>query len=133
MARTSPSSTGLSAERVRWRVGSGPNWYWQLGIWWWMKSAASAFFPGRCPLPDMLTRRGIDTVLVCGLVTNVCVESTARDAATLGYRVVVAADGCATYDTVAHNASLTTVYRSFGDVRSTAEIRARLAVGETTR
>ena len=47
------------------------------------KTAASAFFPGRCPLPDRLAERGVDTVIVAGTVTNVCVESTARDARTL--------------------------------------------------
>ncbi|WP_223839784.1 isochorismatase family protein [Saccharopolyspora pogona] len=35
------------------------------------KSAPSAFFPGRCALPELLTRRGIDTVLITGTVTNV--------------------------------------------------------------
>src|SRR5688572_10744953 len=48
------------------------------------KTATSAFFPGRCPLPDLLRSRGIDTVLITGTVTNVCCESSARDASTLG-------------------------------------------------
>ena len=74
------------------------------------------------PLPDRLAEREIDTVVVAGTVTNVCVESTARDARTLGYRVILAADGCATVNDAMHNATLTTVYRSFGDVRPTAEI-----------
>ncbi|MFJ9641946.1 cysteine hydrolase family protein [Streptomyces sp. NPDC101206] len=91
------------------------------------KSAASAFFPGHCPLPEVLDERGVDTVLVCGLVTDVCVEATVRDAATLGHRVVLAADACATRSDAAHNATLATVYRSYGDVRPTAEILALLA------
>ncbi|RAG82103.1 cysteine hydrolase [Streptacidiphilus pinicola] len=91
------------------------------------KTAASAFFPGRCALRDHLDRRAVDTVLVCGLVTNVCVESTVRDAATLGYRTLLAADACATRDDTLHNASLTTIYRSFGDVRPTSELLALLA------
>ncbi|MEY9877953.1 nicotinamidase-related amidase [Streptacidiphilus sp. MAP12-33] len=86
------------------------------------KTASSAFFPGASPLQGLLERRGVDTVVVCGLVTNVCVESTVRDAATLGFRAVLAADACATRDDAMHNASLSTVYRSFGDVRPTAEI-----------
>jgi nicotinamidase-related amidase len=49
------------------------------------KSAPSAFFPGRCVLPELLQERGIDTVLITGTVTNVCCESSARDAWTLGY------------------------------------------------
>ena len=50
-------------------------------------------------------------------VTNVCCESSARDASTLGYRVVMVADA---------NAALHVVYRTFGDVRSTDEVVALL-------
>ena len=96
------------------------------------KTASSAFFPGRCPLPDVLAGRGVDTVLVTGTVTSVCVESTARDASTLGLRVVLVADGCADGSDAAHNATLRTVYRSFGDVRPAAEVLALLAAGAGT-
>lgn len=78
------------------------------------KTATSAFFPGRCPLPRILTERGIDTVLIAGTVTNVCCESSACDAATLGYRVIMIADANATVFDAWHNATLTTIYRSFG-------------------
>jgi nicotinamidase-related amidase len=93
------------------------------------KTTASAFFPGHCPLPALLEQRAVDTILACGLVTNVCVESTVRDAATLGYRTILAADASATRDDAMHNASLTTVYRSFGDVRATTEILTLLRTG----
>jgi nicotinamidase-related amidase len=63
------------------------------------KSAPSAFFPGRCPLPEHLEQRGIDTVLVTGTVTQVCCESSARDAFTLGFRVIMVADANATRTT----------------------------------
>jgi nicotinamidase-related amidase len=86
------------------------------------KSAASAFFPGRCPLPGLLERREIDTVLVTGTVTNVCCESSARDASTLGYRVIMVADANAARRDQDHNATLHTIYRSFGDVRSTSDV-----------
>jgi nicotinamidase-related amidase len=86
------------------------------------KSAPSAFFPGRSPLPGLLSERGIDTVVVTGTVTNVCCESTVRDASTLGYRVVLVADACAARNDQDHNASLHVVYRSFGDVRPTADV-----------
>lgn len=86
------------------------------------KTAASAFFPGRCLLPELLAQRGIDTVLVTGTVTNVCCESSARDASTLGYRVVMVADANAARRDEDHNATLHTVYRSFGDVRSTDDV-----------
>ncbi|MBL1093954.1 MULTISPECIES: isochorismatase family cysteine hydrolase [Streptomyces] len=86
------------------------------------KSGPSAFFPGRCSLPDILEEHHIDTVLVTGTVTQVCCESSARDASTLGYRVVMVADANATGRDQDHNATLATIYRSFGDVRPTAEV-----------
>jgi len=88
------------------------------------KSATSAFFPGRSPLPELLALRGVDTVLITGTVTNVCCESSARDASTLGYRVIVVADGNAARRDEDHNATLHTVYRTFGDVRPTGEVLA---------
>jgi len=91
-----------------------------------VKSAASAFFPGRSTLPALLGRR-VDTVLVAGTVTSVCCESTARDAATLGHRVVLVADACADVSDAAHNATLRTIYRSFGDVRPAGDLVALLA------
>ncbi|MFD8869134.1 isochorismatase family protein [Streptomyces sp. NPDC059590] len=86
------------------------------------KSAASAFFPGRCPLPELLKDRRIDTVLITGTVTNVCCESSARDASTLGFRVIMVADANAARRDQDHNATLYTFYRSFGDVRPTSEV-----------
>ena len=86
------------------------------------KSAASAFFPGACSLAATLQVRGIDTVLITGTVTNICCESTARDASTLGFRVVMVADANAARRDQDHNATLYNVYRSFGDVRPTDEV-----------
>ncbi|MBZ5740426.1 isochorismatase family cysteine hydrolase [Nocardioides mangrovi] len=97
------------------------------------KSAQSAFFPGRSPLPELLAERGIDTVVVTGTVTNVCCESSVRDASTLGYRVVMVADANAAPSDEVHNATLRTVYRSFGDVRTTDEVLALVARGEADR
>lgn len=45
-----------------------------------------------------------------------------RDASTLGYRVIMVADSNAAMRDQDHNATLHTIYRSFGDVRSTAEV-----------
>lgn len=86
------------------------------------KTASSAFFPGSCPLPSLLDERGITTVLITGTVTNVCCESSARDASTLGYRVIMVADANAAVRDQDHNATLHTIYRSFGDVRPAAEV-----------
>lgn len=86
------------------------------------KTAASAFFPGRCNLAQMLVDRRIDTVIVAGTVANVCCEATVRDASTLGYRTILVADATAAVDDAMLNATLRTVYRSFGDVRTTGEL-----------
>ena len=86
------------------------------------KTAASAFFPGRCNLHAHLEGRGVDTVIVAGTVANVCCESTVRDASTLGYRTIMVADANAALRDPDLNATLHTVYRSFGDVRTTQEL-----------
>lgn len=86
------------------------------------KHGASAFFPGNCDLPALLAARGVDTVLIAGTVTNVCCESSARDAAATGLRVVFLADATAAPNDAIQNATLVTVYRSFGDVRAVAEV-----------
>jgi len=86
------------------------------------KTSASAFFPGRCDLSDHLQQRDIATVIVVGTVANVCCESTVRDASTLGYRTIMVADASAAVRDEDLNATLHTVYRSFGDVRTTDEL-----------
>mmetsp|Transcript_14191 Transcript_14191/g.39021 ORF Transcript_14191/g.39021 Transcript_14191/m.39021 type:complete len:827 (-) Transcript_14191:142-2622(-) len=46
------------------------------------------------PLTHMLEARGVDRVVLCGLVTNVCVQATAVDAFHLGHEVVLLEDAC---------------------------------------
>jgi nicotinamidase-related amidase len=48
-------------------------------------------------LGDALQRRGIENLLVCGVTTEVCVNTTVREANDRGYRCVVLSDGCASY------------------------------------
>jgi nicotinamidase-related amidase len=86
------------------------------------KTASSAFFPGRCALHELLQQRGIDTVLVTGTVANVCCEATARDASTLDYRTIMVADANAARRDQDLDATLYTIYRSYGDVRATADV-----------
>ncbi|GID49960.1 hydrolase [Actinoplanes capillaceus] len=86
------------------------------------KTATSAFFPGFSPLPELLHERGIDTVVITGTVTNVCSEASARDAATLNYRVIFVADGNSARRDEDHNSTLYTIYRTYGDVRTTEDV-----------
>lgn len=86
------------------------------------KTSYSAFFPGSCELPGALKNRGIDTVIITGTVTNICCESSARDAFASGFRVIVVGDATAARRDRDHNAALHNIYRSFGDVRSAEEV-----------
>ncbi len=52
----------------------------------------SAFIAGSSDIDTQLRRSGIDTVLIAGTATNVCCESTARDAMLLDYRVIMLSD-----------------------------------------
>lgn len=91
------------------------------------KDRYSAFMPGACALPDMLRARGIDTVLLAGTMTNVCVESSARDAMMTNFRAIMVADGCAARSDAEHMASLVTIARSFGDVQLVDEVIDHMA------
>lgn len=77
------------------------------------KVAYSAFF--NTQLDWVLRRAGIDTVAVCGIVTNGGVASTVRDAHMRDYRTLVLADGCAAFGEERHQASL-------ADMRNVAEV-----------
>jgi len=92
-----------------------------------VKARASAFFPGNCDLPDRLRERGIEHVLIAGLATNICCESSARDAGEGGFRVTMVCDALVGNAWGLHEASLATFFRIFGDVRPSSEILALLA------
>lgn len=82
----------------------------------------SAMLPGASDLAETLRLRGIDTMLIAGTLTNVCCESTARDAMMQSFRVVMVEDANAALSDAEHLAGLTTIFPYFGDVRSTDEI-----------
>ena len=94
------------------------------------KTRFSAFVPGTCALNDMLEARGIDTLIVTGTLTNVCCESTTRDAMQRNYRVIFVADGNAALTDAEHNATLCNMVTLFADVMTTAEVLAVLAAGK---
>src|SRR5215510_8335229 len=57
------------------------------------KNRFSAFIQGSSDLAEILRQRGVDTILVTGTVTNVCCESTARDAMMLNFKTTMVTDG----------------------------------------
>src|SRR5712672_504466 len=59
--------------------------------------AGHDIIPALYPLDDVLQRYCIENLLVCGVTTEVCVNTTVREANDRGYRCVVLADGCASY------------------------------------
>jgi ureidoacrylate peracid hydrolase len=75
-------------------------------------------------LETILRANGIRTIVLTGTVTNVCVETTAREGYVRDYYVVLVDDGCAAYSQADHDATLRNVDRFFGEVSSMAAIRA---------
>jgi ureidoacrylate peracid hydrolase len=84
------------------------------------KNRYSAFL-GASRLGKMLAERKIETLLIAGTKTNVCCESTARDAMMLDYKVVMLSDCTAALSDEEHRATLENVIQQFGDVMTSAE------------
>ena len=93
----------------------------------------SAFIEGSSDIDAQLRRRGIDTVLIAGTLTNVCCESTARDAMLLDYKTIMLSDGNATLSDEEHAATLNTFAMFFGDVLTTDEVIARLSPAQARK
>jgi nicotinamidase-related amidase len=91
-------------------------------------------------LGDILQKYGIENLLVCGVTTEVCVNTTVREANDRGYRCIVLADGCASYFPEFHEMGLKMIKAQggiFGWVSDsaavlkamTAETSSKLAAG----
>ena len=91
-----------------------------------LKYRYSAFIQGSSDLAERLRAQGYDSVLITGTVTNVCCESSARDAMMLNFKTIMVTDGNAAGNDAEHNASLTAFYLTFGDIMSTDELIACL-------
>jgi nicotinamidase-related amidase len=73
-----------------------------------------------------LRRRGIKTIILCGIATSFGVESTARDAYERGYDQIFAEDAMASRSAAEHEHTISHILPRIGRVRSTAEILAGL-------
>lgn len=81
------------------------------------KAKASAFFG--TPLLTYLTQRRIDTLIVAGTTTSGCVRASVVDAASYGFRVLVAEDACFDRSRFAHAANLFDIQLKYGSVVDT--------------
>lgn len=77
-------------------------------------------------LDQTLRNMGVDTVIVAGLTTDVCVAQAAREMADRGFTVIVAGDACTTLSVTMHDAALLAFSLTFGRVRGTDELLALL-------
>lgn len=73
-----------------------------------------------------LRRRGMTTMVLCGISTNHGVESTARFAYEMGFQQIFAEDAMSAMSKEAHNVSIETAFKRMGRVRSTEQILKEL-------
>ena len=85
------------------------------------KNRYSALISGASSLERQLRSQGIDTIMIAGTKTNVCCESTARDAMMLDFKTVMLSDCCAALSDEEHRATLETFIQQFGDVMTADE------------
>lgn len=92
-----------------------------------IKNRYSALAHGSSTLERVLRNQGIDTILIAGTKTDVCCESTGRDAMMLDFKVVMVSDCCGALSDEEHRDALETFIQQFGDVMTSDEVLARLA------
>ena len=93
------------------------------------KPGKGAFY--QTDLDLMLRNRGIDTLLVCGVTTEVCVNTTVREANDRGYRCIVLSDCCASYFPQFHEMGLAMIKAQggiFGSVASSQSLLSAMRV-----
>jgi nicotinamidase-related amidase len=73
-----------------------------------------------------LRRRGVETIIRCGISTSIGVESTARAAFDRGYQQVFVEDAMAARDAAAHRHTVDSLFPRIGRVRSTDDVLAAL-------
>jgi ureidoacrylate peracid hydrolase len=84
------------------------------------KHRYSAFIHTR--FESVLRAMRVETLIMTGVSTNVCVESTARDGFMLDYHIVLPQDACAAYSKPAHDMTLYNIDKYFGSVTSTEDV-----------
>lgn len=78
-------------------------------------------------IDSLLRALGAEQLWMCGVSTNMCVETTAREAADRGYLVTLVEDACGTTHEDLHQVTMRNFQRLFGRVRSTGQSLQELA------
>jgi nicotinamidase-related amidase len=73
-------------------------------------------------LVKYLEKRGIVRVVLCGAMTHLCVDTTARHAFMLGFKPVIVGDACCSKSPALHKAAMLALGHGFAEVVSTREI-----------
>lgn len=94
------------------------------------KNRFSAFLPSSSNIAELLRGRGVEYVMITGTLTNVCCESSARDAAMMDFKTFMISDANAAVTDEAHLATLSSFIGSFGDVRSTDDMISLIEKGQ---
>jgi ureidoacrylate peracid hydrolase len=92
-----------------------------------LKRRFGAFVAGSSDLHARLQERAIDTLIISGTLSQVCCESTARDAMMMNYKVFFIADACATLTDPEHGGTLSAMAHIFCDVRDTQSVLGLIA------
>jgi ureidoacrylate peracid hydrolase len=82
------------------------------------------------PLEVRLRAAGVDNVVVAGITTSMCVETTVRDLGQRDWRTFVAGDACGDFDGPRHEASLAAMEFGFARVVETGDVERAFAQGE---
>ena len=90
-----------------------------------LKKSYGAFF--QTPLDRILRNRTVTTLIICGILTNLCVETTIREAVSLGYDIILVSDATATVNKEWHQVTIQTTELFFGRVCQTEDIVRDLA------
>jgi ureidoacrylate peracid hydrolase len=86
------------------------------------KHRYSAFY--NTDLDTILRSHGVRTIVATGVSTNVCVETTLREAFIRDYYVILVADGTAAYTREEHDKTLKDIDRFFGEITTIAELKS---------
>lgn len=92
------------------------------------KSQYDAFY--ETTLEDILKKKRVNQIVICGVMTNLCCETTARSAFMRGFEVFFTVDGTATYNESFHLASLLNLSHGFATLVLVNELLASLNIDE---